>query len=967
MKTTEFLNAILSDEGQYCVVGIKKSDTPDKKPVIKHKFYQNIEAVSEAAENFDAEGYDAYYTPATFVEGTTNRVAKNVSQMKALFLDLDCGEGKAYSTQADALKHLREFRKHFNLPQCTAVVNSGRGLHVYWVLTRAYSREEWLPVAEKLKVACAEFGLDADSVVTADAARILRVPNTHNYKDDPALNVQVVNKELAEHVELDKFAASLPDAAIPVITKKTFSEQDREDIARAKGWDNYQSRFGKLLELSAQGKGCAQVNRAVMSPNELSYNDWIHILSVAGKCTVDGDKAIHLISQGYEGYDPQETEEKAASLLKPHYCATFEEDNPEGCKGCPHKGKIQSPMKLCMEMREAESDEVEVQVVEVKEVLAEGEGEDIDIPIPTESKTKVKIPDYPAPYKRAPDGAIFVTVENKDGSITDEIIYKRPLYITKRLRDPLAGPSFEFKHHTEREGIQTFNIPMTELTSKELFRKAMGMNDIFVLSRHADLLMTYIGAWIHKLQGPDGQDMVDVRTQFGWADNRKVFVVGNREVTADEIRICPASQRTLQYIPMFQKKGTLEGWKKVTSFYNRPDFEEHQMMFGLSFGSPLMEFVPNISGAIYHLMSTESGYGKTTGMMAGASVWGNHKKLVLRGKDTGNSAWNRGEIWKNLPLYIDEITNLEGKGASEFTYAVTDGEQRNRLSNSAQNEERYRGEDWAFICGTSGNTSLEEIVGKHRDHAKGELGRMIEAMATKKFFSYEDTMLANTLNDDLANNYGHAGEIYIQHVLQNMKSVEKLVLATRDKMIKKAELDSQHRFWVAEMSCTFAGLLIAKQIGLLEWDLEPLYKWMIQKLVIAKEKMQAMVVDIHDLIAQFLNDNPRGILRVKSTSDARIHDPEMENIILPDASPSWTWVGRLEYDINRLYIVPNALKNWCVKRGHVYASVKTLMEKFMGMQTTKMRLGKGTKLKTPMQHLLVVSWDEDDNDTVDGE
>ena len=32
-----------------------------------------------------------------------------------------------------------------------------------------------------------------------------------------------------------------------------------------------------------------------------------------------------------------------------------------------------------------------------------------------------------------------------------------------------------------------------------------------------------------------------------------------------------------------------------------------------------------------------------------------------------------------------------------------------------------------------------------------------------------------------------------------------------------------------------------------------------------------------------------------------------------------------------------------------------------------MRLGKGTKLKTPMQHLLVVSWDEDDDDTVDGE
>ena len=30
MKTTEFLNAILSDEGEYCVVGIKKAIPPIK-------------------------------------------------------------------------------------------------------------------------------------------------------------------------------------------------------------------------------------------------------------------------------------------------------------------------------------------------------------------------------------------------------------------------------------------------------------------------------------------------------------------------------------------------------------------------------------------------------------------------------------------------------------------------------------------------------------------------------------------------------------------------------------------------------------------------------------------------------------------------------------------------------------------------------------------------------------------------
>lgn len=507
---------------------------------------------------------------------------------------------------------------------------------------------------------------------------------------------------------------------------------------------------------------------------------------------------------------------------------------------------------------------------------------------------------------------------------------------------------------------------MTELTAKEQFRKSMGINDIFVLSKQADALMSYVGAWINRLQSKEhGQDFVHVRTQFGWTDDLKGFVIGDREVKAHGIEINPASSRTAQYFPMFQKKGTLEGWKKVTAFYNRSNFEEHQMMFGLAFGAPLMQFIPNIAGAIYHLMSEDSGYGKTTGMYGGASVWGNPKKLVLRGKDTGNSAWNRAEIWKNLPLYIDEITNYDPKPASEFCYAAVDGEQKNRLSNTGQNEERYRGAEWSLLVGTNGNTSLQDIVSKHREHAKGEIGRMIEATATKKLFSEEDTMLANSLNDDLANNYGHAGEIFAQQLVKNPKAAEKLVLATRDRMLKDAGLDTQHRFWVAEACTVYAGLLLAKKLELLDWDLDAFYAWEIFKLKEAKQKMEAMVIDIHDLVAQYLNEHPRGILRVKSTDDARSTDANMENIIMPDATPLYNWVARLEYDINKLYLVPHTWKEWIMKRGHTTSSVYALMKRDMNMQTKKQRLGKGTKLKTPLQHLLVVEWEEKDDEVDD--
>ncbi len=132
--------------------------------------------------------------------------------IKSLFLDLDCGEGKPYSTQQDALIALKAWYKKYELPRPT-VVNSGRGLHVYWALDRAYTREEWLPTAKGLKATCLQDGLHIDAVVTADAARLLRVPNTRNFKDVPPKNTKVI--VLGKPVVLEEFAAKLPTSLIP--------------------------------------------------------------------------------------------------------------------------------------------------------------------------------------------------------------------------------------------------------------------------------------------------------------------------------------------------------------------------------------------------------------------------------------------------------------------------------------------------------------------------------------------------------------------------------------------------------------------------------------------------------------------------------------------------------------------------------------------------------------------------------
>ena len=945
MDTKQFLSSVLSDEGYYCVVGIKNNKTIQK-------FYESLDAVAKTAVSLDTEGYDAYFALGTFVEGT-NRKADNVQQLKALFLDLDCGVGKPYDTQHDAIVALRGFYKKYELPKPTSVVNSGRGIHVYWALTRPYSREEWLPVAERLKSACLEYGLEADPVVTADAARILRVPNTRNFKADPALSVQILRMG-EQHVDLDSFAKKLPETLIPVTPSRTFTDEDSKDMAAVLGQDKYTKKFLKVAKASLSGGGCKQIRRAFLEPDSLSYPDWLHVLSIAKHCE-DGEQAIHVVSKGYSGYDPTETEKIASSIDTPHLCMTFENDNPSGCQGCPHKGKIRTPIKLCMEVKEAATNAVEV-IVEPQAVMSEGEEEVTEPP-----KTRVhQVPDYPSPYFRGVNGGVYKRIQDSDGNQDEVLVYDRDLYLTKRLLDPKDGPCFVFEHHTVREGLNTFVAIGTELTNKEQFKKVMGKNDIFLLNREADELMFYVSKWVKYLK--DNVDPIHVRTQFGWTEQHKSFILGDKEIFATHIAENPPGARTAQYFPHFQSKGTLEGWKKVTDFYNRPDFEEHQMMFGLAFGAPLMEFIPNVSGAIYHAMSPETGYGKTTGMWGGASIWGAPKRIILKAKDTGNSVWNRAEIYKNLPLYIDEMSNYEPKAASNFVYSVSDGEQRNRLSNSGENIERYRGEPWSTLAGTAGNTSLLEIMTSYRALPKGESGRVIESMITKRLDATDNPAVA-ALNDDLAANYGHAGVIYIQYILNNLHQTRSLVIEIRDQLINDAKLTPQDRHWVAELSVTYVGCVLAERLNLINWDLDAFYAWMVTKLKILKAGMKEMDIDVKDLVAQFYNDNPRGILRLRSTGDV---PEDMDTIIMPDATPLYKWVGRHEYDIHKLYLLPGPFKAWCIDKGHNYSQVRGHIIAQLNGRTTKMRLGRGTKLDLPPQHVLELSWESTDEADTDG-
>ena len=127
MDTLAFLRAVLAEEGFYCIVGLKKEPN---KPV--QKFFPTLDAAIEVAKQLQANGFDSYYALATFVEGTSRKTT-NAKLLKAFWLDLDCGAGKDYLTQPEAIQALKTFCKTTGLSR-PMLVNSGRGIHAYWAL-----------------------------------------------------------------------------------------------------------------------------------------------------------------------------------------------------------------------------------------------------------------------------------------------------------------------------------------------------------------------------------------------------------------------------------------------------------------------------------------------------------------------------------------------------------------------------------------------------------------------------------------------------------------------------------------------------------------------------------------------------------------------------------------------------------------------------------------------------------------
>lgn len=886
---TEFYKKALPSDGVYCVTAI----SPTSK-IPKHKFVESIEEVEPVINEFKKKNTNVFVALSSF-KGYS-RKADEAKYIRSFFVDLDVGEGKGYESKEVALESLDEFVATAELPP-PIKIDSGTGIHAYWLFDRDIDATEWKPYAEKFKNLCISRGLRIDPVVTADLARILRAPDTFNLKTDPPSPTKLIDEQLPVYV-FDEFKVFLGEAeptlndilqAIP----KGMSEDQRKLLKL----DNFENSFEKIIQLSRQGQGCNQIKYIVDNVKTLPEPLWYSGLSIAQHCS-DRDNAIHLISEDYPNYNPDDTERKANQTQgMPHSCETFNSVNPGGCEGCPNRGKITNPLSLGKVFKIAESkDPDEQNQTAIPNTAVEAMQE--------KHRQLVRglesLPQELYPYVYGKEGGIYFMPTAKydeDGQPIQPdpvLVTLYDLFPIKRIYSPADGDCLLMKavlpHDPERE----FLLPMSKVYAIERLKEVIASQGVLFNSdpKGGQLLMNYIIKWGHHLMSQRPAEIM--RSQMGWTEDRESFIVGETEYTRKgEELSAPTSPMCKMIASHLTTKGDYKVWQEAANRLNQRSLELHAFTLLTGFGSILMDRT-STSGVTISLTG-ESGAAKTGALYGALSVWANPKDISATEQTaTANGMTGRYLGLHNLPFGLDEVSNIPPRELSQLIHKISHGKAKIRMQASV-NAEREHEMTASLVAIFTTNHSLYDKLSILKKDPNGEIARLIEFSIRKPQILKDEAALGREIFDKFRYNYGWAGRDFIKQIYKRSDSeIQHMIDRWVERFRKDFGEDTSYRFYENLVAATMTAGEIALNAHIIDYDLDRIFTRVVGEMINIKDNVvKVNNIDYESLVGEFINTHQSGILAFDN--DKMTMEPRMPLVIRAEMHNNLIYISKPEF------------------------------------------------------------------------
>jgi RecA-family ATPase len=192
---------------------LKNRDAPNNEPGERHVATRNIADIDAFIHKWDRKHRGLYFCVSTLANGATRRAKTTTAELTGLHADIDF---KNVEQTPDQVRQI--LRELFLLP--SKIIHSGNGLHCYWHFREALpaTAESIASVEKMLRQLCNHLGGDPQ---VCEIARLMRLPGTHNTKDDAWTEVKVIY-ETATRYDPGELAEWLADVS-PVIIRKSAS------------------------------------------------------------------------------------------------------------------------------------------------------------------------------------------------------------------------------------------------------------------------------------------------------------------------------------------------------------------------------------------------------------------------------------------------------------------------------------------------------------------------------------------------------------------------------------------------------------------------------------------------------------------------------------------------------------------------------------------------------------------------
>jgi hypothetical protein len=875
-----------------------------------------------------------FYTPL--------RDQQYVVGLKTLFLDIDIGAEKAaklqgYATLNEAAAALAAFLKATGLPKPGVMVLSGGGLHVYWVFDRVLTRVEWQPLAAALKEATERLDFRCDRSVTTDSARILRVPDTLNFKEAQPRPVKLAGTPSDETFSVARIERSLEPfkVAVQLLDGVDLSLFPPRPALRDKANDELGAGVETAMP-QPELRACLDV----IPNNKTEWNFWNTVgMRVYAAC--DGqDYGL----DEWKRWSAQNTQAGDKDSCEARW-DTFHSSPPTRTGA----GALINEARAILNDPKWQPRVVTSQVTQAATVAAAGAPAVIAPAPPLQT-------DLPDGYKRRADGIILRQTQLDAGNIEEIAISTYPMDDPWLQDEPKL---LHFKTTVDRGRIRQIDLPLEIVATNEM-RKALQCQGLMLpTGKKLEAITDFFMSWIKKLQ--ETRESV-ASSPFGWSTSRgklEGFVYGNRlwTPTGDRAAASPDTVLARQYAPVGDIQPWLDAVKLITS-QGRPELEA---LVATAFGAPLVRFTGQ-PGVLMSAYSTASGIGKTTALKIAQAVWGDPIKAVQSLSDTQNSVMGKlGEI-RSLPLYWDELkTEEDTKKFVNITFQTTQGKEKSRMTQAAKQREPG---SWQTLLVSASNDSLLDYVLSSTNMTTAGLYRIFEyKMERPSAVGQIDSSDASLIVAKLHDNFGSVGYEYAQFLGQHHAQAEQDVSDYLRALGREVGAISDERYWLALIAVICVGAHYANTIGLTSFDLDALRAFLLGVLKGMRNERERQTVDmdkeinVTSILSQFLK-----AMRGRSTlitnrilvSSGR---PKLGAIQILRGTAQTVQDVQVQYGVEDkiLRFSSVRLSEWLKDKGWSRHLFTQALEKELGCRAVRGRLGGGTNHASLMnEHLLEI-------------